>query len=73
MSVTIEQATLTAPTISCDHCVATVKEAVGELAGVSSVKASADTQQVDVAFDPNRVSLAQIEAALAEAGYPVRK
>ncbi len=73
MSSTIEQATLTAPDISCGHCVATVKEAVGDLAGVSGVEADADTKRVEVAFDPNRVSLAQIEAALDEAGYPVQK
>ena len=73
MSSTIEQATLTAPDISCGHCEATVKQAVGSLNGVSRVEASADTQQVVVAFDPRRVSLAQIEAALDEAGYPVQK
>ncbi len=73
MSSTIEQATLTAPDISCGHCVATVKEAVGGLAGVERVEADADTQRVEVAFDPNRVSLPQIESALAEAGYPVQK
>ena len=73
MNSTIEQATLTAPDISCGHCVATVKQAVGGLTGVSNVEADADTQRVDVTFDPNRVSLSQIEAALAEAGYPVQK
>ena len=73
MSSTIEQAALTAPDISCGHCVATVKEAVGALAGVSRVEADADTQRVEVAFDPNRVSLAQIESALADAGYPVQR
>lgn len=73
MSSTLEQATLTAPDISCGHCVATVKEAVGGLAGVARVDANADTQRVEVTFDPNRVTLAQIEAALDEAGYPVQK
>ncbi len=72
MSTTIEQATLTAPAISCGHCVATVQEAVGDLPGVSQVRADTDTKQIDVAFDPSRVSRTQIEAALAEAGYPVR-
>ena len=70
---TIEHVTLTAPDISCGHCEATVKGAVGGLAGVGGVQASADTQKVEVDYDPNRVSVAQIEAALAEAGYPVQK
>ena len=72
-SGTMEHVTLTAPDISCGHCEATVKETVGGLAGVGSVQASADTQKVEIDFDPNRVSQAQIEAALAEAGYPVQK
>lgn len=72
MESTIERVTLTAPDISCGHCEATVKGAVGALAGVDTVEASADTQKVQVAFDPNRVSRQQIESALAEAGYPVQ-
>lgn len=73
MSSAIEQATLTAPDISCEHCVATVKQAVGALDGVQRVDANAETKQVDVAFDPNRVTLGTIESALDEAGYPVQK
>jgi len=73
MSSTIERTTLTAPGISCGHCVATVEGAIGALDGVSRVEADADTQRVDVAFDPSRVSVVRIESALAEAGYPVRK
>jgi copper chaperone len=71
MSSAAEQVTLTAPDISCGHCVATVQRAVGGLEGVESVQASADTKQVVVRFDPARVSQAQIEAAMDEEGYPV--
>ena len=73
MSGTIEQATLTAPDISCGHCVATVQEAVSVLDGVHRVEANPATKQVVVAFDPSRVSLKQIEATLDDAGYPVQK
>ena len=73
MSSTVEQVTLTAPDISCGHCVATVKGAVGALDGVQDVDASSDTKQVRVAFDPARISLPRIEAALDEAGYPVQQ
>jgi copper chaperone len=73
MTATVERATLTAPDISCGHCVASVKSAVGALAGVASVEANESTKRVEVAFDPSRVSLAQIEAVLDEAGYPVAK
>ncbi len=73
MSSTIEQATLTAPDISCGHCVATVTKAVGGLTGVSKVAADEQTKQIRVEYDPARVSLAQIEATLDEEGYPVQK
>ena len=71
MSSTSERATLTAPDISCGHCVATVERAVGALAGVQRVAADAATKQVTVEYDPRRVSLAKIEVVLAEEGYPV--
>ena len=40
MASMMEHVTVTAPDISCAHCVATVKEAVGALPGVASVKGS---------------------------------
>ena len=51
----------------------TIKEEVGALAGVASVDANEATKKVEVSFDPNRVTVAQIEAAMDEAGYPVTK
>ena len=73
MISTIERATLTAPDISCEHCVATITKAVGGLTGVSTVAADEQTKQVRVEYDPARVSLAQIEATLDDEGYPVQK
>jgi copper chaperone len=73
MAAMAEHVTVTAPDISCGHCVTSIKEAVGTLPGVASVDADPDTKRVEIDFDPDRVSLAQIEAALDEAGYPVQK
>ena len=73
MASTVERVTLTAPDISCGHCVATVEEAVSGLAGVASVSANESSKQVEVSYDPNRVSVAQIEQRLDDAGYPVQK
>ena len=73
MSSTLERVTLTAPDISCSHCVATVNKALGNLAGVRQVATSEQTKQIAVEFDPARVSLAQIEAVLDGEGYPVQK
>jgi copper chaperone len=73
MSSTIERATLTAPDISCGHCVATINKAVGAIDGVRTVSADERTKQVRVEFEPGKVSLAKIEAVLDEEGYPVQK
>jgi copper ion binding protein len=73
MSTTVEQITLTSPDISCGHCVATVQEVVGSLAGVKTVAADATTKHVDVTFDPSQVSQAEIAAALDDAGYPAQQ
>ncbi len=73
MTANLQQVTLVSPAISCGHCVATVQGAVGAIDGVQRVQANADTKQVDVVFDPSRVSLPQIEAALDGVGYPVAK
>ena len=72
MSSTLEDVRLTAPDVSCGHCVATIKGMLSTLPGVARVEANPDTKRVDVSFDPNRVSLNQIAAALDEAGYPVK-
>ncbi|MDQ3695817.1 MAG: heavy-metal-associated domain-containing protein [Chloroflexota bacterium] len=69
MSIT-EQATFTAPDISCGHCVSRVQAAVGALNGVDTVVADIDTKRVDVTYDAAVTSPAVISAALAEAGYP---
>jgi len=72
-SPTTEHITLTAPDISCGHCVSTVQQAVGEIAGVEAVTASVDTKAVDVRFDPQMVTVEKIESVLDDAGYPVQK
>lgn len=61
---------LQAPDISCGHCVGSVKNRVGNIEGVSSVDANAETKLVDITFDADKVSLEQIQAELADEGYP---
>lgn len=64
--------TLTAPDISCQHCVATVQGVAGKQPGVVSATADADTQKVTLVIDPQVASLESIKSALAEAGYPAQ-
>ena len=65
--------TLTAPDISCEHCVATVKQTVGQFPGVQSVEADVETKIITLTYDPAQADLPKIEDALAEEGYPVAK
>ena len=64
------EVTLYVPNISCNHCVHTIQNEVGALAGVKSVQARLDTKEVKVAFDAP-MTQAQIVATLAEINYPV--
>ena len=64
---------LRAPDISCSHCVNAIKKAVGGLAGVAADDADERTKVVKISFDPEKVSLGQIESTMAEEGYPVAK
>ena len=62
--------TYSIPNISCGHCVHTIQTEVGDLQGVSSVKADADTKKVEISFD-SPASEDQIKSLLAEINYPV--
>lgn len=62
--------TLKAPDISCDHCVGAVKNRVGQLDGVQTVAASAESKLIDITFDAKSISLEKIQAELADEGYP---
>jgi copper chaperone len=64
--------TVKAPNISCGHCVHTIQNEVGELAGVKSVQAVQDTKLVTITFDAPATE-AQIESLLAEIGYPAER
>ncbi len=69
----MDKATLRAPNISCGHCIMAIKRAVGKLDGVSSVEGDPATKTVTVNFEPARITLARIEHAMEEEGYPVAK
>lgn len=56
--------------MTCGHCEMSVKEEVGEIAGVSAVTASHETGEVSVTGDD--FTDQQIAAAVEEAGYTVK-
>lgn len=73
MNGQLEQIVVITPDMSCGHCVASIEQEVGALAGVQSVKAELPTKRVSISFDPSVVTFPAIEATLVEAGYPVAK
>ena len=62
--------TYSIPNISCGHCIHTIQNEVGDLAGVQSVVASLDGKQATITFGPPATE-DQIKALLAEINYPV--
>lgn len=56
--------------MTCGHCEMSVKEEVGEIAGVSAVTASHETGEVSVTGDD--FTDQQIAAAVEEAGYTLK-
>jgi copper ion binding protein len=67
----MEQITLTAPDISCEHCQRAIEREIGALPGVASVSVDIPTKHVSVTYDPDAVTRDRIVEALDEEGYPV--
>ncbi|UBU11480.1 heavy-metal-associated domain-containing protein [Nonomuraea gerenzanensis] len=63
-------ATYTVKGMTCGHCVSSVKEEVGEVAGVTGVEVDLATGLLTVDSD-GPVDPAKIVAAVEEAGYEV--
>jgi len=55
----------------CSNCVMRIEGLEDDLPGVQRVQASYKKQQVEVEFDENKVSAAQIVAAIQQLGYTV--
>ncbi len=67
----MEKVVFDVPSLWADHHVLKLREALVDLEGVEKIYASSAWNQVMVAYDPETVDTAAIEAALGEAGYPV--
>jgi copper chaperone len=63
--------TLDVKGMTCMGCVASVKRALGAVAGVGNVDVVLQTGKVTVEIDPDRTGAAQVEAAVTDAGYDV--
>ncbi len=57
--------------MTCNHCVNSIKNAVGSLNGVQKVDVDLVTKKVTVEFDPEIVNGKQIKDAIEDQGYDV--
>ncbi len=67
----MEKVVLDVPTLWADHHVLRARDALVNLEGVRDVYASSAWKQVLVTYEDGQIDVAKLEAALAEAGYPV--
>ena len=65
----MEGKTVHIPSISCGHCVMTIKNEVGELEGVTSVEGDEKSKQISIKWDAP-ASWEAINDLLKEIGYP---
>lgn len=56
----------------CDMCVASIEKAVGQLAGVDSVRAVLNDSIAFVRFNPDQVNKDEIAKAIESRGYKVK-
>ena len=62
--------TFKVPNISCGHCVMSIEREVGELEGITAVKAATDTKMVTVEWNEPPATWDGIQALLEEINYP---
>ena len=65
----MKKITLSIPTISCEHCVMTIKRELGEIQGIKEVEGDATTKKITVQWDLP-ATLEQIKSTLKEINYP---
>ena len=58
--------------MTCDHCVNTIKEAIVNLVGISSVEVDIEKKQVIVALDDKQAKLKDLIDKITEVGFEVR-
>lgn len=63
---------LRAEGFSCPSCVAKIEKRVGRLRGVSSVTVHFASARIEIGHDPAVVSVEELVAAVAKAGYTAR-
>ena len=68
-----EMAKILLPTIMCGMCEANIKDAFSSTDGILKVNVDLDSKSGQVFYNSEKVSLAQIETAISNAGYKANK
>ncbi|MDO5627085.1 MAG: heavy-metal-associated domain-containing protein [Mobilicoccus sp.] len=66
---TLTHTVLRAQGFSCPSCVAKIERQVGRVAGVAQVTVHFASARIEIEHDAERVSVADLVAAVAKAGY----
>ncbi len=67
----MRQISMVVPAISCDHCKHTVESTLKQFDGVQDAIVDVANKRVALNYDPDKVALSKLEAALSEEGYDV--
>jgi len=59
--------------MTCGHCQKRVADAISSLEGVESVDVNLESESATVSFDPEKISLGDIKAAIRKAGYSTER
>jgi mercuric ion binding protein len=66
----VQTVTLDVQNMTCALCPITVKKALERVPGVTGAKVDFDKKTASISFDPDKVNLAALTKATADAGYP---
>lgn len=71
----MSKAILTLETLACPACMQKIESAVKRLDGIdpASVRVLFNASKVKTDFDPEKISLKEIQTAIEKVGYPVLK
>jgi copper chaperone len=58
--------------MSCEHCVNSIKKAVGSIDGVISVDVNLNDKKVIVEYDQSKAKVVYIKEAIIDEGYDVK-
>ena len=69
VTVATDQVEFRVSGMSCASCVVNIESVLGELPGVDRVDVSFGTERATVEYDPTQITPANLQAAVADAGY----